>query len=67
MFYPSEYFEAHREEYIDSLNALHQAPTAGDSNPFLKLNTKYDGKVYDNRKAANEAVKEAKRLYIKKL
>ena len=34
-----------------------------------KLNTKYDGKVYDNSKAANEAgkeaVKEAKRLYKK--
>lgn len=35
MFYQSEYFEAHREEYIDSLNALHQDPTAGYSNPFL--------------------------------
>lgn len=34
-----------------------------------KLNTKYDGKVYDNSKAANEAgkeaVKEAERLYKK--
>lgn len=33
VFYLSEYFEAHREEYIDSLNALHQDPTAWE--PWL--------------------------------
>ena len=33
VFYLSEYFETHREEYIDSLNALHQDPTAWE--PWL--------------------------------
>ena len=33
VFYLSEYFEAHREEYIDCLNALHQDPTAWE--PWL--------------------------------
>lgn len=33
VFYLSEYFEAHREEYIDCLNALHQNPTAWE--PWL--------------------------------
>lgn len=31
VFYLSEYFESHREEYIDCLNALHQDPTAWES------------------------------------
>lgn len=33
VFYLSEYFEAHREEYIDCLNALQQDPTAWE--PWL--------------------------------
>lgn len=48
----------HRDTYIDLFDK-----------GLSKLNTKYDGKVYDNSKAANEAgkeaVKEAKRLYKK--
>lgn len=48
----------HRDAYIDLFDK-----------GLSKLNTKYDGKVYDNSKAANkagkQAVKEAKRLYKK--